>query len=566
MRPRPRPPERAWLPAVLLAAAVLAVAWGDPARWPVAVAPLQAWRDWWFRALAADVFSGQAGAGDALRVFLTGGVGPDLFSPVDLYLFSAPGWVLGFGPAAASLKVLLILGANAAAGYLLGLTVSRNPWGGLLAGCVLAFNPYGLSAGILAFPALFAACLLRLQERDSPGRVTAAAAALGLSFLTSPLMGVLAVLLGLALLATGEVRPSRALAATVGGAALLAAPFYAPLVVPIAQGAYPNPWPAALPGPLEAKMAGEHRHLHETSGTMGALSGFNPLLLALLLLPLARGQGVGPWYLAVLVGYVLTLGPYLRTAQGVVLQGGDPVPLPFLALYRWVPGMTWVKSPAWFSPLLFTGLAAVGALNVEALRRWFEDRPSLPILVTGVVLAVSAQGLVNERLVPLPREDRPVAAFYGTLDPRTDRLVESPGTGDRALLDLAQAGSGVPVLAGAADREALPGLALPTAERNRTPAAVARLETTRFLLEPGRFPFPQDAAADLQVLRSHGYTVLALHEYLAAELATGPQTFDALVEKLAPLLGAPQMQAEPRGRLAVFRLKGAPAGAAKAGG
>ncbi len=596
--------RRSLLPLLLLAIAVALVAWPQAGTWTGTGGRLGlwAWRDWWFDQLWQDMAAGRTEPGEAVSVLLTGGVGPDLFSPVDLYLFSLPCRLLGAGAAAWNLKVALVLAANALGGYLLGFAVSRNCWGALLAGALLAFNPTVLGQlevgaardALWAFPALFAASLMHLDPSGPLRRLVWTALALVGCFLTTWLAGVLALgVAGLLLLAgslpllRGNLR--RALVG-LAGVLLLVGIFYSPLATAILQGAYPFSWPAALAGPQEVRMVGGHRAIHEGSRSLDFLvhpqhpEGLNPLLLAILLVPLARGTR--GWYLVAATGFLLILGPYLRTGplQQPVLVAGNAVPLPFLFLYHWLPGMTWVKSPAWFAPLMYLGLAALGARHLEAVGNWFKDQPLLGPLVALVVLGVTGADLTNRGALPLRHVRMEPPALYASLDPRADRLIESPGTGDRNALDFYQSATGIPTLGGAADREAWPGLGSPVALANRTPEALVEVPFLRYLLEPGRFPTGPDPRADLEVLARAGYTHVAVHESMTANLSSGARTFDRMLATLTPLLGPPRLGTEtidqfPRAggrlaespqprvwRLALFTLrKGSPQAGANSG-
>ena len=129
------------LPGALLAAAVLVVAWPQAGTWTGSGRDLGlwVWRDWWFRLMMGDLLAGRTPPVESLEILLTGGVGPNLFSPVDLYLFSLPSWLVGTGAAAWNLKVAMVLAANAVGGYILGLAVARDRWAALLAGALMAF-------------------------------------------------------------------------------------------------------------------------------------------------------------------------------------------------------------------------------------------------------------------------------------------------------------------------------------------------------------------------------------------------------------------------------------------
>ncbi len=551
-------------PLLLLAAMVALVAWPQPGTWTGTCGRLGlwAWRDWWFGQLLLDIASGHVGMAEALSVLLTGGVGPDLFSPVDLYLFSAPTWLLGTGEAAWNLKVVLVLAANAWGGYKLGWAVSRDGWGALLSGALLALNPTvlgQLEAGaardaLWVFPALFVASLVRLDPTGRPQRWVWPALTLVGCFLTTWLVGALALAAAGLLLLAGSLPLLRQDLGRARGALLvallLATLGHGPLIAAVLQGAYPFPWPAPLAGPTAAQMVGGHRALHEGSRSLDFLfhpqhsEGLNPLLLALLLVPLARGTR--GWYLLAGAGLLLILGPYARvgpTQQPVALLG-EAIPLPFLLLYTWLPGMTWVKSPTWFAPLLYLGLSGLGARHLQALRGWFGDQPWLGPLVVLVVLGVTGADLNNRGVLPLRHGRFEVPALYASLDPRRDKLIESPGTGDRNALDLYQSVTGIPLFGGAADREALPGLSSPTAQNHRTPVALADLPLLRHLLEPGRFPVGPDPEGDLRALARAGYTHVAVHESMMAGLSGGAATFDRVLATLTPMLGEPRLGTE----------------------
>jgi len=580
----PTPGSAAWtglrqdlLPALLLGLAVALVAWPQTGTWTGTCGHLGlwAWRDWWFGRLLGDIGSGRTAPGEALSVLLTGGVGPDLFSPVDLYLFSLPVGFLVTGAMAWNLKVVLVLAANALGGYRLGWAVCRDAWGALLGGVLLALNPTVLGHletgaardALWAFPALFVASLLRVEPLASPRRWVWPTLTLVGCFLTTWLLGVLALLaVGLLWVAGSLSHLRRNLGQAAGSllvTLLVVGLFHGPLIAAILQGAYPFPWPAPLAGPTDVHMVGGHRALHEGSRSLDFLfhpehpEGLNPLLLALLLVPLARGTR--GWYLLVGTGLVLVLGPYLRLgpAQQPVLLAGGAVPLPFLLLYGWLPGMTWVKSPTWFAPLLYLGLAALGGRHLVALRSWFEDPRWLGPLVVLVVMAVTGADLNNRGVLPLRHTRFECPSLYASLDPRKDRVIESPGTGDRNALDFYQSVTGLPLLGGAADREALPGLNSPLARTHRTPAALIELPFLRYLLEPGRFPAGPDPRGDLQALARAGYTHVAVHESMMASLSGGARTFDRVLATLTPLLGEARLGTETldrfprvRGRLA----------------
>jgi len=535
--------------------------------------------------MMGDLLAGRTPPVEALKILLTGGVGPNLFSPVDLYLFSVPSWLLGTGGAAWNLKVALVLVANALGGYLLGLGVARDRWAALLAGALMAFNPTVLGLvesgdlrdALWVFPALFVASLFHVEHPEGRPRSWLASAALAGCFLTTWLQGLLALGAFFLLACAGTLPHLRGhlwtrLVSLVPGL-LLAALFHGPLLASILEGAYPFSWPAPLASPLELQMLGGHRVLHHSSLPLDFLGqpqhpeGLNPLLLLLLILPLARG--IRGWYLTAFVGLLLVGGPFLRLGAGgqPVQVGGSLVPMPFLLLYRWVPGMTWVQSPVWFAPLLYLGLAGLGARNLGAIKAWFEEHSFLVPLVVLVVAGVTALDAGHRGSLPLRHVRLAPPGLYLSLDPGAGGLIESPGTGDRKILDFYQAATGLVVLGGAADREALPGLRTPAARAYQTPVELADLPLLRHLMEPGRFSLGPDPRGDLEVLRRAGCSNVVLHESRLGGLASGPRTFLRLMATLSALVGPPALGSDPgvdlqsssspglrRGRLALFSL------------
>jgi len=575
------------LPLVLLAGAVLVVAWPQQGTWTGSGRDLGlwVWRDWWFHLMMGDILAGRTPPVEALKILLTGGVGPNLFSPVDLYLFSAPSWLLGSGAAAWNLKVALVLGANALGGYMLGLEVGRDRWAALLTGALMAFNPTVLGLvesgdlrdALWVFPAMFLASLVHLERSGGRASSWLASAALAGCFLTTWLQGVLALAAFCLLTFAGTLPHLRSQFWTrlvsLVPALLLAVLFHAPLLASILEGAYPFSWPAPLASPLESHMRGEHRALHESSLPLDFLArpqhaeGLNPLLLLLLVLPL--GRGIRGWYLLAFFGLLMVGGPFLRLGEGrqPLLVAESLVPMPFLLLYRWVPGMTWVQSPVWFAPWLYLGLAGLGARNLVAIKAWFQEHAFLVPLVVLVVAGVTALDAGHRGSLPLRHVRLAPPGLYVSLDPGAGGLIESPGIGGRKILDYYQAATGLVVLGGLADREVLPGLRTPAARAYQTPVEVADLPLLRHLMEPGRFSMGPDPRGDLEVLRRAGYSNVVLHEYRLGGMASGPGTFLRLMALLSALSGPPVLGKDPgvdlqspplqgprKGRLALFSL------------
>ena len=364
-----------------------------------------------------DLLAGRTPPLEALENTLDRGVGPNLFSPVDLYCFT-PSWLVGTGAQAGTSKWPC---------FWLPMPWEATSWAsgwpdrwaalwpepdGLQSDGLGLIESGALRDALWVFPALFVASLFSVENPDEPPRSWLASVTLAGSFLTTWLQGILAlVALCLLVCSVPHLRShlgSRLLGLVPG--LLVAAFFHAPLLAAILDGAYPFSGPS-LAG-LDSHMSGGHRILHQSSLPLDFLAlpqhpqGLNPLLLLLLVLPWLGNTGLvsrGPG------GTAPGRGPYLRWGpEGHPLQIGEPGS-PALPSAVSLAAGDLGQSPVWFAPLLYLGLAGLGAQNLMALKTSFEEHAFLVPLVVLVVLSVTTLDAGHRE--PAPRSCPPRAAL-----------------------------------------------------------------------------------------------------------------------------------------------------------
>jgi hypothetical protein len=92
-----------------------------------------------------------------------------------------------------------------------------------------------------------------------------------------------------------------------------------------------------------------------------------------------------------LVGFILSLGPVLDFKR----VGGGRMPLPYAALYRFVPGMDALRAPLRIAPLTMLGIALLAAIGWKRLEIGMRRRHWSRAATYGVTLAVIA-GMLGE--------------------------------------------------------------------------------------------------------------------------------------------------------------------------
>jgi hypothetical protein len=247
------------------------------------------------------------------------------------------------------------------------------------------------------------------------------------------------------------------------------------------------------------------------------------------------------WFVAALAAAVLALGPLLYAGGRYVRLGEDWVPLPFLALYDLVPGLSRVSHPFRFAVLVGLCLSMAGALAIASLRapvrRWAG--PAL-----GILVAIEAL-LASPAVFPLPVSRLAVPAFYAELPP--GGVIDLPLT----LQVLPRARF--------VHFQLLHGQGVPWGLNDPVPPVLAANRLTRFLLLQERAGFdalgPELPAFELEIgrraLRDAGYRSLVVHPalYPGARVRVVREVLDAT-------LGPPRVERTRDGDALVYDLEG----------
>ena len=173
-------------------------------------------------------------------------------------------------------------------------------------------------------------------------------------------------------------------------------------------------------------------------------------LLGLALAGAISSRGQGPrarWVVVAGLGWVLTLGPWLRGAGGEPL----PIPLPWLALHDLLPGFSRMWWPVRASVLVVPALALLAARGIDGIANSLPR--ARPWARSALALLLLAEIGLRAAYLPLPRgPGRPVESrLYEQLD---GALVTTPVLGrsaDARHLLWLQAHHGLPILAALGD-------------------------------------------------------------------------------------------------------------------
>ena len=248
-------------------------------------------------------------------------------------------------------------------------------------------HPNLIETGVIPFGLLM---FLRFVDQPTRGRAAALGATCGAVFLVDP---QLAILLGIGLVALGAVHrrtvaaQARRLLAAVGLALLVAAPLLVPMAVTLAAGGAGEPDPTAstiqysssplswVVPPVERLWIGHALSIEPLTPNDEGIAYPGLVILGLALAGVAvsdkaRRRG---WAAIAMVGFVLSLGPYL-----FVRDRSLDVPLPFWLL-RAVPALDTMRVPGRFAMLGALGLCVLAATALADLARRFGDGPAAAI-------------------------------------------------------------------------------------------------------------------------------------------------------------------------------------------
>lgn len=222
-----------------------------------------------------------------------------------------------------------------------------------------------------------------------------------------------------------------------------------------------------------------------------------------------------PWLGVVLVGWVLTLGPWWKLASG------QPVdrPLPYLWLYDHLPGFDRLWWPERFELLVVVGLALLAGAGLERLGERLPG-PAWVLAGLGLGLLLADERWRHSWAPVLAEPVRQVdTTFYAQLQgPLLTTPVQGPGESARYVL-WAQVHHGQPVLGGLGDhlQGHRPAAFDAWVEERALVAALARLSA-------GQLGDTELLPGDVAAVQADGFAW-----YVVDPLAYGPTFEDAWV-------------------------------------
>ena len=149
-----------------------------------------------------------------------------------------------------------------------------------------------------------------------------------------------------------------------------------------------------------------------------------------------RGQSAirGPWLLALLVFFILSLGPVLHVAgRANLLPGGGEIALPYGWLARVVPFMEITRSVSRFDVMVMLVMAMLAGRGVEWMARLGVVRRRVNWQFALLPVAVLALILFEFLPAPYPMSAADTPAWYRDLaaDPRPGAVLNLPMNWDR---------------------------------------------------------------------------------------------------------------------------------------
>lgn len=428
------------------------------------------WAMWWF---GEAVSRGEAPWTGSANAFPVGQSPVGYYNLMEAALGAPFVWLLGpargynvacglvlWSTGVATVVAGRMTGARWPASVAAGTTVMLSPW------VLLELTSGRLAQAWIAAPVLSLAVFSRVRDGQggTPAGV-AAGALLALSALTYWFHGLFVLIGAGALWAAPAEAPRKAglpglLSAAVTCCVLCGAP-----ALDLAAGLDALPGvardvPASLDhGPLGRGEFSINMAISQSSWVFWPLwsPDWDPadLRLPISLLGLAAAGAVVSsgrtprlrWLLVAALGWILTLGPWLRGADGAPL----PIPLPWLALHDLLPGFSRMWWPTRASVLVVPAVAFLAARGIDGITASLPRRRA--IARVGLSLIVLVELGVGAAYLPIPRgPSHPVAqGLYERLD---GALLTTPVLGrsadTRHLLWL-QAHHGLPVLSALGD-------------------------------------------------------------------------------------------------------------------
>ncbi len=295
-----------------------------------------------------------------------------------------------------------------------------------------------------------------------------------------------------------------------------------------------------VPSGLHPLLGGPARELERqqperNTAERSVFLGYTVLALAAAALLWRRQRGAAFWALAAGGAWLLSLGPLLHVGGRATFTAfGVTIPLPYLALYNWVPGFSVMRVPARFAVLASLALAVLAGYTLTAIAdRW--GRRSF-IMSTMMVVLMAAEFLV----LPYP------LAAAGYHIPFYEQVAREPGR--FALLELPlrpmsdylayQTVHGKPLVYGYLSRQP------PDPFVEGTPVLHYLLNST-----PPDSLTPAAVAAGVPALRAAQVRYVIVHWWAF----TDPEAA-AMRAKLAALFPGQTPQDDPANRMAVYRV------------
>jgi len=291
-----------------------------------------------------------------------------------------------------------------------------------------------------------------------------------------------------------------------------------------------------VPSGLHPLLGGAARELERNTAERSVFLGYTVLALAGLALVWRRRPGAAFWALAAGGAWLLSLGPLLHAGgRSTFTAFGVTIPLPYMALYGWVPGFSVMRVPARFAVLASLALAVLVGYALATLAARYSQRLSV-IMSTVAVVLMAAEFLI----LPYP------LAAAGYHIPFYEQVAREPGR--FALLELPlrpmsdylayQTVHGKPLVYGYLSRQP------PDPFVTATPALHYLLNST-----PPDALTPAAAAATVPALRAAQVRYVIVHWWAFTDTEAA-----AMRAKLAALFPGQPPQDDPANRMAIYRL------------